>query len=93
MIEIKFSNKFKSDYKNLKKQGFDDDLLIDFLEHLKLVDKISLPVLYKNHSLKGDYKGFFDCHLKSDCVVIYRINNNIVELARIGSHSKIFKKY
>lgn len=93
MIEIKFLNQFKNDYKLLKKQGFDDNLLIDFLEHLKLIDEIPLPAIYKNHSLKGDYKGFFDCHLKPDCIAIYRKDDNYIELARIGSHSHLFKKY
>lgn len=72
---------------------FDDNLIIDFLEHLKLIDEIPLPAIYKNHSLKGDYKSFFDCHLKPDYIAIYRKGDSYIELARIGSHSHLFKKY
>ena len=47
---------------------------------------------YKDHPLKGEYSGFRDCHVKPDLVLIYRYNDNFLELVamRISSHSEVF---
>ncbi|EIW89217.1 plasmid stabilization system protein [Alishewanella agri BL06] len=34
--------------------------------------------------------GFRDCHIKPDLVLIYKINNDTLQLARIGSHCELF---
>ena len=93
MLKINFSNQFKADYKLLKKQGFDENLLSEFLSHLVIIDETDLPSFYKNHSLKGDYKGYFECHLKPNCIIVYRQSVDFIDLVRIGSHSHLFKKY
>ncbi|MBY6199282.1 type II toxin-antitoxin system mRNA interferase toxin, RelE/StbE family, partial [Vibrio hangzhouensis] len=31
-----------------------------------------------------------DCHIKPDLVLIYRIHDRTLQLARIGSHSELF---
>ena len=48
---------------------------------------------YKDHKLTGNYLGCRECHVKPDLLLIYRIDNNILELAlvRTGTHSKLFK--
>ncbi|MGE6605307.1 type II toxin-antitoxin system YafQ family toxin [Halomonas sp. NPDC076908] len=43
-----------------------------------------------DHPLTGNWLGFRDCHIKPDLGLIYRIANNTLQLARIGSHSEIF---
>ncbi|ANE34686.1 toxin-antitoxin system, toxin component, YafQ family [Campylobacter hyointestinalis subsp. lawsonii CCUG 27631] len=91
MLDIYYENSFKADYKKLVKQGFDIDVLSTAIEYL--INKIELPKKYKNHSLTGSFKGYFDCHLKPDCVLIYKIENNTLYLVRIGSHSNLFKSY
>lgn len=93
MLKINFSNQFKADHKLLKKQGFDEILLSEFLSHLVIIDEIDLPSFYKNHPLKGDYRGYFECHLKPNCVIIYRRGDKFIDLVRIGSHAHLFKKY
>ena len=93
MLKINFSNQFKADYKLLKKQGFDENLLSEFLSHLVIIDETDLPSFYKNHFLKGDYKGYFECHLKPNCIIVYRQSCDFIDLIRIGSHSHLFKKY
>lgn len=56
-----------------------------------LVKNEPLPIKYRDHSLTGNFKGYRDCHVKPDLVLIYRINDNIVELVRLNSHSEVFK--
>ena len=50
----------------------------------------TLEEKYVEHPLSGNWNQFRDCHIKPDLVLIYRINENILQLARIGSHSDVF---
>ena len=51
-----------------------------------------LPAQYSNHPLSGSYAKFWDCHITNDCVLIYRIIDHDLYLARIGTHSELFKR-
>lgn len=53
----------------------------------------TLPEKYKNHQLKGDLKGYFDCHILPDLVLIYKIEKEklILLLFDIETHSNLFK--
>lgn len=43
-----------------------------------------------DHALTGNWAGFRDCHIKPDLVLIYRVFDSQLQLARIGSHSDLF---
>ena len=49
-----------------------------------------LPHKYKNHPLKGFYKGYLDCHILPDWVLIYKIEEQELVLFDIGTHSDLF---
>jgi len=53
-----------------------------------------LPEKYCNHPLKGNYKGYYDCHVLKDLVLIYKNEKErlILILFDIESHSNLFKK-
>ena len=63
----------------------------------KVIDMLAngepLPEKYKNHPLKGKLKGFYDCHVMPDLVLIYRIEKErlILLLFDIETHSNLFK--
>ena len=57
-----------------------------------LVDRQTLEPRYRDHPLSGNRKGYRDCHLEPDWVLIYKVNEDILTLARMGSHSELFKK-
>lgn len=56
-----------------------------------LTNDAAIPEKYKDHALTGNYKGYRDCHVKPDLVLIYRTDENVVELVRLNSHSEVFK--
>lgn len=58
----------------------------------ELANDAVLEPKYKDHPLKGDYKGFRDCHIKPDLVLIYSKNRDALLLTafRINSHSELF---
>ena len=49
-----------------------------------------LPNKYKSHPLKGIYKGYIDCHILPDWVLIYKIEKQELLLFDIGTHSDLF---
>ena len=60
--------------------------IISTLQHGKTLD-----AKYVDHGLAGDWLGYRDCHVKPDLVLIYKIDPKALKLARIGSHSELFK--
>lgn len=89
--KIKFTARFKKDLKLVKKQGKDIDKLFDIVERIAR-DEI-LDEKYRDHSLSGNYKGARECHIEPDFLLIYeKIDDVLVlSLARVGSHSDLFK--
>ena len=90
MYEIFRTSSFKKDYKKLSMQ--DREIVKEVITIL--VNGEELAQEYKDHKLIGNYLGCRECHLRPDLLLIYRIDNNILELAltRVGSHSKLFGK-
>lgn len=87
MLEIFRTSKFKKDFKIIKKRHWDIEKLKKVI--IILIEKEELPTEYKDHSLQGIYKGYRDCHIEPDWILIYKIENNILYLARTGSHSDL----
>jgi len=89
MYKIFRTKSFKKDYKKLTKN--EKDLVKNII--IKLANGETLEEKYKDHKLIGDYLGCRECHIKPDLLLIYRYNDNILELAlvRVGSHSELFK--
>jgi mRNA interferase YafQ len=90
MLEIIYSSQFKKDYKIIKKRGYNIKLLEEVLEFL--VNNQELPGKYRDHLLVGNYKGFRECHITSDWLLIYKIKNDtlVLALTRTGTHSDLF---
>lgn len=90
MLKIVSSNQFKKDLKRAKKRGFDFDRLAEVVN--MLADQQNLPERYRDHNLIGDYSGFRECHVQPDWLLIYRIDDDQLELFlfRTGTHADLF---
>ena len=90
MLEVKITSKFKKDYKLIKKRKKNLDLLKQII--FKLANQISLDEKYRDHELTGKYKGFRECHIEPDWLLIYLVENDslTLTLTRTGSHSDLF---
>jgi mRNA interferase YafQ len=84
------SGQFCRDVRRAEKRGKDLGKLREVL-NLLLVGK-ELPARYKDHPLKGDWKGYRDAHIEPDWLLIYRIYNGELQLVRIGSHADLFSE-
>ena len=89
MKKIKLSNGFKRDLRLVVKRGYDISLLDEVVE--KLARGESLEDKYDNHKLFGKYSGYWECHIKSDWLLVYKFINNelVLELFRTGTHSDL----
>jgi mRNA interferase YafQ len=88
MYEIFRTNSFKKDYKKLNNS---EKILVKEVI-IKLANGEDLENKYKDHKLIGNYLNCKECHIKPDLLLIYRIDNENLELAlvRVGNHSKLF---
>lgn len=90
MLDIRYSSKFKKDYKTIIRHGY-NPLLLEHVMEL-LCNEQSLPSEYRNHRLSGNYNGHRECHITPDWLLIYKIERNILTLTltRTGTHSDLF---
>lgn len=80
---------FKKDYQKLK---MTDTQYVRYLRYLSmLIDGKALPLEARDHNLIGDYSSFKEFHVGGDLLVIYSIEDDILRLSRIGTHSQLFK--
>lgn len=90
MYSLKYSSHFKKDLKRFKN---DKSVLVELaLVFDILASSKKIPDKYYNHKLVGEYGNCFECHIKPNVLLIYRINNEEVEIlmVRLGSHSNLF---
>ena len=91
MLTIRYSTKFKKDYKVVKKRGYDTRLFEEVIE--MLLTKQPLPQKYHDYALIGNYKGYRECHITPDQLLICMVKDDelLLELTRTGTHSDLFK--
>ncbi len=89
MRAINRTTKFKRDYKRERRT---DSALDDKLVHVieLLATNGPLPERLRDHPLGGDWKGYRDCHVKPDLVLIYAKSDEELTLVRLGSHAELF---
>ncbi|MGO9770397.1 MAG: type II toxin-antitoxin system YafQ family toxin [Roseiarcus sp.] len=91
MRTIKFTGRFKRDYKRERSGAFGgklDSLLKEAVALLAL--DAPLPARYVDHALGGEWKDHRDCHVRPDLILVYRKPDaDSLELVRLGSHSEL----
>lgn len=89
MNTLKLTSQFKKDLKHYKYKIE----IIDKLEVLLklLVNGQPIPAENKPHILTGNYRGYMECHVESDTLLIWwDKEEGIIKLVRFGSHSELF---
>lgn len=89
-LDIVPSNQFKKDLKLAQKRGLKLDKLRTVVN--TLASRKTLDEKYRDHSLIGNYRDFRECHIEPDWLLVYRIDEDRLELFlfRTGSHSDLF---
>lgn len=88
MLTPVWATRFRRDVKLAEKRGRPIAKLKAVLA--LLIEEKPIPPVYKDHPLKGDWKGFRDLHIEPDWLLLYRIDGNELQLARTGTHADLF---
>ena len=84
---INLSNKQK-EYRKIR---FSDKLYLKYVVYITtLLKQENLPKEAKDHNLQGNYSDYREFHISGDLLVIYKVEDDILKLVRIGSHSELF---
>ncbi|GAA6795966.1 hypothetical protein BTM500_15210 [Helicobacter pylori] len=63
MLKLNLKKSFQKDFDKLLLNGFDDSVLNEVI--LTLRKKEPLSPQFQDHALKGNWKPFMECHLKT----------------------------
>ena len=88
MREISVSAAFKKDKKRCQKRNYDFAKLQSIVD--MLLNGVPLPPNTRPHKLVGKFEGQWECHIEPDWLLIYRVDDEFVYLARLGTHSDLF---
>ena len=88
MLTPVFEKSFERDLKKAIKRGFD-------LSKLKkvtslLIQEKPLPQRHRNHRLKGNFSGYWECHITPDWLLVYKKTEKKIYFTRTGTHSDLF---
>ncbi len=88
--QIQRTTQFKKDFKLALKRNCNIEKLHKVITLLASGE--TLPEIYNDHALKGNYSGYRECHIEPDWLLVYKITESvlILTLYRTGSHSDLF---
>ena len=89
MNTLKLTSQFKKD---LKRYKYKTDVINKLEGILKLlVSGLPIPEENRPHVLTGNYRGYMECHVESDTLLIWwDKEEGIIKLVRFGAYSELF---
>ena len=88
MKALRLATAFTRDLKRIERRGYDRALLDAVVDALRKDEQ--LPRARRDHPLKGQWKGWRECHVQPDWLLIYMTSSTEVLLARTGTHADLF---
>lgn len=88
MLSPIYEKKFSKDLELFRKRGKNLEKLKNIMD--KLIQEKPLPIKNRNHKLKGDYLGTWECHIEPDWLLVYRLTDTEIHFVRTGTHSDLF---
>ena len=92
MKQIRRTSRFKKDLKRYQNKKSTLEALYRIVS--MLANGESLPKAARQHMLSGNYKGFMECHVENDSLLIWievsESGEETIVLSRFGSHSELF---
>ena len=91
-FSLHYTNTYLKDLKLARRRRLDEDRLNEVIK--LLISGEPLPANLHNHMLSGDYKGYWECHISPDWLLLYEKDTEIriISLYRTGTHADIFGK-
>ena len=92
MLLRRYTKKFKKTYNKAIKSGVVTRAVVERITE-RLANEEVLEFRHHDHALTGTRKGYRECHVRPDLLLIYKVEKDILilVLAEIGSHSELFE--
>ena len=88
MLKLSRHKQFLKDFANTK---MSEQHYAKYLIYLSmLLQEQPLPKEALDHALKGEWSGWREFHISGDLLLIYRMDEQTLELARLGTHAELF---
>ena len=88
-LEPAYTKGFQRDVKLMEKRGKDMEALKGVIRDL--CARVPLAARFRDHNLTGNWKGYRECHVEPDWLLIYQATSTELRLARTGSHTDLFR--
>ena len=88
MKPLRFVGVFRIDLKRItRRRGYPLDDLDAIVTAIRHEERLARSA--RAHPLKGEWRGYWECHVAPDWLLIYRVTEEVL-LARTGTHADLF---
>ena len=97
MLELTKTNLYKKELKLMLRRGRNGQKMFDIVTMILdnanqgMKHHLLLPEKYCLHKLIGKFKGYWECHIDPDWLLVYYLDDEVLRLERTGTHNDIFK--
>ena len=97
MLELTKTNLYKKELKLMLRRGRNGQKMFDIVTMILdnanqgMKHHLLLPEKYCLHKLIGKFKGYWECHIEPDWLLVYYLDDEVLRLERTGTHNDIFK--
>lgn len=88
MLKPTYLRSFERELDRDKKRGKDLSKMRKIMD--ALLEEKPLPSKNRNHKLKGEFEGYWECHVEPDWLLVYKKTNTHIIFVRTGTHSDLF---
>lgn len=88
MKPLRLAGAFHRDLKRVRRRGYRLDDLDAIVTAIRREERLAQSA--RAHPLKGEWRGYWECHIAPDWLLIYRVTEEEVLLARTGTHADLF---
>jgi mRNA interferase YafQ len=86
------TKQFAKDWERLSHSGRYDMRRLKEAMLMLIANDGPLPPEYSDHALAGEWKGFRECHIGGDFLLIYELRDDgAIVFTRAGSHADLFE--
>jgi mRNA interferase YafQ len=90
MFNPAYTRQFERDLRRLRRSGYNLTELKAMIARLLRGEQLGPK--FRNHRLRGNWQGRWECYLRPDWLLIYKVDpaENIIIFERTGSHADLF---
>jgi mRNA interferase YafQ len=88
MKPLRLAGVFRRDLRRITRRGYRLEDLEAIVTSIRRGERLAAS--NRAHPLKGEWRGYWECHVAPDWLLIYKLTEEEVLLARTGTHADLF---